>query len=171
MIKKILSENETLAYNPIAGFYDTGEMNISEEAPCDGTLRKCTASKFKENGLYVRTFPYKYQRDEIDKLLMMLRTKNSLLDFCNSTTIFNTMLNGNNIKNKVRRSVYQSTRVDAGRNQLSVDDCTDRAIKEQCKIVGNMFRDQVFKDLCIDESKKGEITLSILETEATNGLF
>lgn len=154
MNNEILSENTNLAYNPVAGFYYTREINISEETPCDGTMRKCTASKFKENGFYVRTFPHKYQRDAIDKLLMMLRTKHSLLDFGNSTTIFNTMLNSNRIKEKVRRSMYQSTRVDAGRNQLSVDKCTDDLLQQHCKVVGNIFRDQVFQDLCIDESKK-----------------
>ena len=101
----------------------------------------------------------------------MLKTKNSLLDFRNSTTIFNTMLNNNKLKNDIYRKVNRKLRVDIGRNQLSVDNCIDTAIKEQAIIVGNIFRDQVFIDLNIDESKKGEITLSILETEASNGLF
>lgn len=81
------------------------------------------------------------------------------------------MLNNNKLKNDIYRKVNRKLRVDIGRNQLSVDNCIDTAIKEQAIIVGNIFRDQVFIDLNIDESKKGEITLSILETEASNGLF
>ena len=82
------------------------------------------------------------------------------------------MLNNKQLKKDINRKANKRRlRVDAGRNQLSVDNCIDIAIKEQSIIVGNIFREQVFSDLGIDESQKGEITLSILETEASDGKF
>jgi len=172
MISQILAMDENLAYDTVAGFYFKKELSIQQSYPPKGTLSKCSINQYMVNGFYIGTFKSKYQRDQIDKLITMLKTKDSLLDFTNSTTIFNTMLNNKQLKKDINRKANKRRlRVDAGRNQLSVDNCIDIAIKEQSIIVGNIFREQVFSDLGIDESQKGEITLSILETEASDGKF
>mmetsp|Transcript_15416 Transcript_15416/g.22665 ORF Transcript_15416/g.22665 Transcript_15416/m.22665 type:complete len:269 (+) Transcript_15416:260-1066(+) len=133
-------------------------------------MRQFSRHNFTTNGFYVGTFKEKHQKDAIDKLLVMLKKKSRLLDFPRAETIFNTMMTNNVKRTQIKKVVNKNiTRVDAGRNQLTVQKCTDRELKKQCEIVGNIFRDQVFQDLNINEINKSNIVLSILETEASDG--
>eukprot|EP00597_Dinobryon_sp_UTEXLB2267_P013194 CAMPEP_0170111958 /NCGR_PEP_ID=MMETSP0020_2-20130122/8809_1 /TAXON_ID=98059 /ORGANISM="Dinobryon sp., Strain UTEXLB2267" /LENGTH=299 /DNA_ID=CAMNT_0010337635 /DNA_START=812 /DNA_END=1711 /DNA_ORIENTATION=- len=157
-----------MAFNSAAGYHSIKEMDKPEDYPSEEMLRKFNKAQFIRNGFYIGTIFDKEKRTTIDKLVMLIEKEKSLLAFRNATKIFNTMIE-NDEEYLTISTLDDSSTFDRGRNQLKVDDCKDIELKELSEQVGKLFLDQVCLDLNINEDKKGEIFLSILETEASKG--
>jgi hypothetical protein len=165
---KIL-EMEDMDFNLVAGYFNTRQLSIPQKICTTKELRSFTKYQFSKFGFYVGTVLHFEKRKNIDELVTLLEKHDSLLELENTTTIFNTMVESDIEYEKVKELDPQC-QIDRGRNQLKVHLCPCDVLKKKAEEVGNIFKNQVFEDLGILEDKKENIVLSILETEASEGI-
>jgi hypothetical protein len=159
---------ENMDYNSVAGYYSTRQRSIAQKICSPKELRSFTKTQYNKYGFYVGTVFDLEKRKLIDEFVTLLESHESLLELENATTIFNTMVESDIEYRKVKE-LDPNCQIDRGRNQLKVHLCMCDILRKKAEEIGNIFKYQVFEDLGIQEDKKDNIVLSILETEASEG--
>lgn len=167
--RRFLKKEIDLDFNSNAGYFCNKELSFHQTIPNKDYLRHFNLNQYNANGFYIGTIKNEEFKKQIDDLISLLKRKNSILEFQNATTIFNTINQDIDPVAERIRKVDKYAKIDRGRNQLCVIDCLDMELKEKAEIVGRIFRDQVLSDLNIKSDHVEDIVLSLLETEATKG--